>query len=243
LSRTIKLASAGGTIEVADSANVVTVSTAISNDASTPAGGLTKTGPGTLTLTRKTLCRSHGGQRRNLDLHPPDYQVAVTGGGGVTINTGGTAVFQTVNCLYQTGFPNMLLTINGGTATMGGYHEHLFDTTMTGGTINSSGTASTMATTSQLDGKISVAGTAASTITLTSGLSIKTGAGPFEVLDPAGLLTVNAKIHNTDGAPSAVVKTGPGTMTLVGTQTYTGNTTVSGARSTWELEHLAERDP
>jgi autotransporter-associated beta strand protein len=98
---------------------------------------------------------------------------------------------------------------------------------MNGGTINSSGTGKYNNDDFQLEGKISVVGTTPSTIALANGMSINTG-GSFDVLDPAGKLTVAAGIHDRDGGASPLVKDGPGVLTLTGALSYTGNTTVTG---------------
>jgi autotransporter-associated beta strand protein len=224
------IASNGGTLTLAGTGGGL-ISKAIPGT-----GALVKNGAGTWTLTGTNSYS--GGTTVNagtLDLN------GATGGigriqGAVTVNAGAT------------------LAITGGDGTGFGWNNTVTSLSVNGGTVNASGTShigfgaftgvslnqgGTIAGNWQWNGDGSLGFTCSgnSTNTISGNLVLRSDAGAnhtFNVADGTAAtdLQVNANLSDQSpevwwAAPSALVKTGTGTMVLSGTSTFDGATSVN----------------
>jgi fibronectin-binding autotransporter adhesin len=199
------------------------------------AGGLVKTGAGTLTLTN--INSYTGGTIVNAGTLSLAANAGYARVGGVlTVNSGATV--ETTGDGTGLGFYDQLTTlnVNGGTATSAGV-MHVWNLTggvnLTGGTLQSNSGVSTAsgaqlewnrtsvttlasATTSTIGGRINIRGDNGYT---TVDLTVADGAAATD-------LAVTAAITEAAGG-RGIAKHGPGTMVLSGNNSYTGATTVN----------------
>jgi fibronectin-binding autotransporter adhesin len=215
-------------IEVAASQNVV-----LSNDL-TGAGRITKSGDGTLALAKKILNTGGttvaGGQ---LDINLPFAFVNATGNvltvqSNAILSLGATDVFgRHTDDIFNP------IVINGGTVQSGGaFYNALGPITMNGGTLVATAVHAASGYSFSLKGTVTV--NSNSTI---SGPGITLGSAGVNstAFDVAGgvALTVSDGLLDGPGEawpssqPSSLVKSGTGSLVLNGTNSYTGDTTIS----------------
>ncbi len=196
-------------------------------------GGLSKIGTGTLTLT----AASTGGPM-NMTVNNGTLKLAVAGmafnnivgaNQGGTMTIGSSATLE-LNQPYNISYTQSLL-INGGTLNItanttadgANYTENVSFTgggSVTGNPMRLGDTLS--------NGLITVNGTTAATISANIDLIGASGkSATFNIVDPAGNLTVSGIIQDFAVAGLPVFKTGSGKLTLTGANTYTGGTTIS----------------
>jgi autotransporter-associated beta strand protein len=218
------------------------------------AGTFTKSGPGTLTLSSNNSSSAGkwvvaGGKLTGTAAGTGSNSVFGLRNSGrtITVNTGGVLEFQAANTFgghNATGTP--ALVINGGTVTNAGSagNNALGEVQLNNGTLTSTtGSASVIGDNGRTDtyGAWNINGTVtssgASSISTTAAsnghvMLASAGVGPwnttFNVLD--GTLAVSTGlIDGNHGAviPSGLIKTGAGTMTVGGTNTYSGPTAVN----------------
>jgi autotransporter-associated beta strand protein len=153
----------------------------------------------------------------------------------VTVGTGATLNFTAANVMGGGGStPKLKLIANGGTIrNTGNIFNMLGPVELNGGTLSSFGGGGLFPSFT-LNGEVTVGGSAVSTIS-TSGtngqIGLLTAGTTFNVADAVigSDLNVTGVLANF-GNPLNVgklIKTGPGTMTLSGINTYTGTTTIN----------------
>ncbi|MDB6076594.1 MAG: hypothetical protein JWO82_341 [Akkermansiaceae bacterium] len=172
---------------------------------------------------------------------------------GATLMLSGIAVLGNSFMLPQYGY---VVTVNGGTLSGGDVPVVAFVTNLTlnGGKVDitNGGNAGNFATNLGLVGTVIVGGTTPSTIS-TSGTGLYANASlgdlgltgtTFQVADVTGNasddLVVSSILQDVIGHPSALTKTGPGTMHLSGANTYTGDTKVNAGTLILDQPSLAD---
>ena len=170
------------------------------------ATGVLTFGAGTLTATTVNL--GMGATSSN----------AVAFGSGTINQSGGTAIISTMTIGKNTG--------TGATTTSGTYNlvgGILKATTIQAGTVAGSGAATrtinwTGGTIQNLSG---------GDLTIGTGIDIKMNGTNTFYADASRTITVNTALGFTGGITGTLVKDGAGTLTLTGTNSYTGNTNVN----------------
>ena len=199
----------GGVISNFDTGTITTNADATINSALS-AVALIKAGTGTLTRGSATAFTSLLVSAGKLVCATGGFN-ALTSNMPITISNATVSTDSTVNNANNVG----AVTLNGGTLTSAGGPA---------GQANDGGWGNWI-----LQAPTTVGGTAPSTISSTT-LVLK--GGNFTVADvtvsPATDLLISANITNdAGGTVSSISKTGPGTLELTGTNTYTGTTTVN----------------
>ena len=227
----------GGNVSLSDGHNLTVVETGNQTFAGqiTGAGGLVKSGSGTLSLTKNNNSfvggvTIDGGTLRGTNGAISSFNTVVVNSGGTlgmgaTDTWGGAAATSTIPVTINSG-GNMTsdnqfntlrdLTLNGGSVTLNGGHPA--GAFCFGGTVSVNGALTSTITTTTGSNNILRIGRQSETNTKTI----------FDVTDPAGLLTVNATLDNPFDVAAGLDKSGPGKMVLLGTNSYSGLTTVSG---------------
>ena len=156
----------------------------------------------------------------------------------VTVNNTGTLSF-TSNNIFGNGVGNANLpavTVNAGGSLTSTRYNVLGPVTLNGGLLTQSSTDTGTFQGYQLRGDVTVGGSVASNISTGNGKGTHLGANTiFTVADVTGSaaadLTISTPLLDQSGdfasAAGGFTKDGPGTMTLSGTNTYTGPTTVN----------------
>ncbi len=215
-------------------------------------GGLTKQNTGTLALTSSTssfngninitggtLQASGAANVTNPTVGPIGN--TQTAGRTITIGSGTFLTFAGNDTLGNANStPQVKIIVNGGTINnSGSFFNPMGVVDLNAGTINSVGGANASFPSFQLGGQITIGGSAASTISgngtnsqMTLGIANGNNTSTtFNVADAtsssASDLNVSAVFQNGPGGVNGLIKTGLGTMTLTGANTYTGATTVS----------------
>lgn len=186
------------------------------------AGTIVKDGTNTLTLSGTlptnlvvnagTVNASGGGFSTN----------RMVGNGQITVNTGGTLIVPSAHALGgDNGTMTESVTVAGGTLTLNA-EQYFRNLTLTGGLVNGS------AELRSLSGVVSVfqvTGTTPSTVTARVN---QVGTAPWTVADVTGSKATDLLISGVVSNTGALTKSGPGTLELSASNTYTGLTTVNG---------------
>jgi autotransporter-associated beta strand protein len=246
--RPAMLNAGGGTFEITDAAGTLTQSGALSG-----AGGLTKTGPGTLSLS--TATSSFSG---NVAVNAGILTVpAITGSGDltsalgekssmrtITVNDTATLRFTTNNVFGGAGMTEsqipMLVINQGGTLSATRFNT-IGNLTMNGGTLTQASTDPAPDYEGyQFIGTITVSGSVPSTITTTNGKANHLRGGGetiFDVSDVTGNsaadLIVSTPISDGSGdygGQGTLTKTGLGTMQINSVSAYTGPTNINAGK-------------
>ncbi|WP_247642530.1 autotransporter-associated beta strand repeat-containing protein [Brucella abortus] len=238
-SRAVSLQAGGGTFDIEDAANNFAVTQGVAG-----AGGLTKSGSGTLTLSgansytgattvsASTLVVANdntGGGTTTVDVGA-GLQIG-TGGvsgslAGDIVNNGTLVVdrsnaFDLANVISGTGS----LTKNGaGTLTLSGVNSYTGGTTVSAGILTLTGDNTGGGTTTVDAGAVLQIGTGGTSGNLAGGIANN------------GALVVNRSdalnLANAISGAGSLMKSGAGTLTLSGANSYTGATTVSAGTLT-----------
>jgi fibronectin-binding autotransporter adhesin len=232
--RLLTLNSGGGTIEVSTAGTTLTASGLITGD-----GVLTKTGNGTLVLNNAGSSFTGNIVVDGGTLTASVFSNGATGALGVDslpgrlviVNNGATLRY-TVNNIFGNGVGNPdlpAIILNGSTLTATRYNV-VGNLTLNGGTLTQASTETNANYEGwQFLGEVTVTGSAPSTISTTTGKADHLGANTtFDVADVTGSaatdLTISAPLRNQSGdfglAPGALTKTGDGTLTITGAQSY-----------------------
>ncbi|MES2658842.1 MAG: Calx-beta domain-containing protein [Verrucomicrobiota bacterium] len=156
--------------------------------------------------------------------------------GTLTVNSGAAVTYNAINSFgYVAGTSVNALNINGGTVGNAGFGNHFwnyFQLNMAGGILNL-GTGGGQVTNDSYAPTITTVASASAAQILAADagavLRLRDGShATFNIADgtPATDLLVTAGITESGGA-SGIVKTGAGTLTLSGSNSYTGWTTVT----------------
>ncbi len=237
--RAVSLQAGGGTFDIEDAANNFAVTQGVAG-----AGGLTKSGSGTLTLSGAnsytgattvsagTLVVANdntGGGTTTVDVGQ-DFQIG-TGGvsgslAGDIVNNGTLVVdrsnaFDLANVISGTGS----LTKNGaGTLTLSGVNSYTGGTTVSAGILTLTGDNTGGGTTTVDAGAVLQIGTGGTSGNLAGDIANN------------GALVVNRSdalnLANAISGAGSLMKSGAGTLTLSGANSYTGATTVSAGTLT-----------
>ena len=226
----------GGTIQVDNACTTLTLSGVLAG-----AGGLTKQGPGSLTLAANS---TYGGGATvdggTLSSTTSSAGTAL-GTGNVTVNAGGTLSGGTLDAFgYSPGSSPALITIAGGTVTTaaaGAFHVALPNIAFNGGGTLSSGPGNvgdsfgTLSLYAQGAGTatVSVINPGATTALIDAGsIGIEEAVTIFNVAagSAASQLTISSILQDVSQS-SALIKNGSGTLVLSGSNTYSGGTTLN----------------
>lgn len=207
---------------------------------------LVKTGTGTLTLSgESTFSGDTTVSQGTLRLSGAFYNFGAAAGiltvqSGATLDLQGQDIFG--NALVN---PNVRLTIeSGGLVTNGNFYNTFTNLALNGGELRAGGGGSSTWTAYQLKGTVTAGGSSASSITTTGasnsqihlGNNTAGGFTTFQVADATAssasdlvisAVLQNGRASNNSFVDTSLVKTGVGTLTLVGDNAYTGGTTVS----------------
>jgi autotransporter-associated beta strand protein len=238
----VDLRSDGGVTDVAFDVGTdasLNITAAITSSLGTSPGtvGLTKTGAGTLKLTAANTYA--GGTTVNggtLELADPTANGTIRG--ALVVNSGATVHTSTANALGWIDNQRVTsLTLNGGTLnhTAAGDQGWGVAYTLNGGTMSSNGgtSSSTAASKFAFGNNTSVTVAANTANTIAGRVDLRADGGVTAVAFNVGAdasLDITAAVTSSLGAGPGTVgltKTGTGTLTLTGLNTYTGATTVS----------------
>ena len=200
--------------------------------------GLSKTGTGMLVLTAAetyaggtgvaggTLVLAHAGATLNASS-------AVTISAGATLQLGWTAGQDDALGLPGGTFPAVAVAAGGTLTSAAGTTHNLGRLTLTGGTVLGTASPPAGAYTFTLNGPVTASGAIDATIGGSANGSAN-GSGGVGVRGPITMnvasgsrLLIPAPLGDAAGSTGAVVKIGPGTLVLSGTNTYAGGINVS----------------
>ena len=231
------------TFMVANAGDVLTVTAQLENP-DVGAGTLVKAGAGTLNLfggnsfTGGTVV--NGGTlvvdgNQQVDRLATNSLVTINGGGTFRI-LGVNALPSNANAVDMTINAGGLLDVVGGSSPQSNApsHAHIRDLALNSGSvvIDFSGSGSVYQSESfVLNGELTATGTSsisygALATTANSGVGMN-GARTFTVVNSGDVLNIAAQLEDGDSTIGGVVKAGSGTLSLAGTHSYTGTTTVN----------------
>ncbi|ATE60181.1 beta strand repeat-containing protein [Thauera sinica] len=161
----------------------------------------------------------------------------ISGAGSITVNSGATLRFDRSDTFgVHTAAPASTVTVAGGTVASNDTFNTLNNLTLSGGTLTANGGANAGYGAFALKGTVTSTGTSAFTVGTGSnnfifiGTNAAGGTTTFDVT--SGTLGIAPQLGDNRSGGGATVasnlaKTGAGTLTLSGANTYTGTTTVS----------------
>ncbi len=202
-------------------------------NASSNTSGILKTGSGTLTLTGLNTYTGGtvitGGTVQISGASADNGGYTNLGTGAVTINNGGTLLSVgnwTTGNEWNGGNVGTITVNAGGTWTMnngtaGGTVRN--GLVLNGGTVNGAGSNADWGVMYLRSTYVTAGGTATSTISVDTAMNGVT----TMTVDQGSQLDYSGTIHNKIGATGGITKSGSGTLTLSGNNTYTGTTTVN----------------
>lgn len=206
------------------------------------ASGLTKSGPGTLSLTAANTYT--GGTIVNSGIVAVAYSVndgkSTLGGSSLTINNGAVVRIDANNALGFGGAEPPTTINSGGLMTSSaGVNQHLSTLTLSGGTLSSpaaSGTAITFGT-YDLDNNLTAGGTTNTSTISAQSFALTTTGGTTFTVNPGAANGIDLDVSGTIGAPGGVsntglIKAGSGVMRLSGTNSFTAGTTINNGTLT-----------
>ena len=212
---------AGSTLVAASGKSIVLANESTADHTLNVAGAVTN--GGTLDVRARSFLNLNSGanwtQNGNMNLQSQASFASVQ----MTVNTGGTFTYVGANTIKlaaasSTGNGSAALTINGGSFTTG----KAFDNTVAGTGNGSANLNFSNGGTLKLSADI-----ASLVVTGNSPFNVATGTGGG-VIDTNGFSTTLALgITDISGQSGSLTKAGAGTLTLSGTNTYTGATTVA----------------
>jgi autotransporter-associated beta strand protein len=182
-------------------------------------GGLTKSGEGTLTLSGAANTFTGGVTVDGgvLLLNKAVDVASIAAGSVVTVNAGGTIRLGSNRGQIADGITSF--TLNGGTFDLQSHIEGVNSAiSLNNGTITGTSAGFLLA-------RGGYVGTGTNTIS--QSLSVRSAdanSGVFNIT--SGTTTVSGAIYTDSGTASGITKRGAGTLTLSGTNSYAGNTTV-----------------
>lgn len=145
----------------------------------------------------------------------------ISGAGTVTLGTHTLVIDNAANENFSGGISgNGGVTLNGGTQTFSGSNTYLRGTTINGGTLVISSDANLGDSTG---GVVLDGGTLENTAAIATSRSVDLANNIGGTLQTDASLTIAGNITDS----GALIKTGTGTLTLAGTDSYTGGTTIS----------------
>jgi fibronectin-binding autotransporter adhesin len=203
------------TLTLGNTPNFVVNSNATISGLLNGSGGLTKTGNGTLTLTRYS-------------------ELVATYSGATTVNAGTLELSAGVAWILHGG---SAVTVNSGATLQGNdsLANQLNGLTLNNGTVSATGSGNIDWGNFYLTSDVSASGTSY----LNADIALRAATVTFGVAG-GGILNVGGVLHNGfnfganlnggngGGTASTVVKSGSGTLVLSGANAYTGNTVVQG---------------
>lgn len=228
----------GGTLTV-NQTTALTYAGIIADDGT--AGSLVKDGAATLTLSGANTFSGP------ITINAGTLQIGVGATGSIAgtqaISNAGTLAFNQNSAQTVSGVisgAGALTKAGGGVLTLSGANTYTGATTLTGGVLQAGSTSAlgsnsavnlnANTTTLQLNGFSNTVGSLATSAASNTRI-VENGVAGAVTLTTGGLgtsTTFSGLIRDGTAGTLALTKTGAGTFTLVGTNTYTGGTTVSG---------------
>jgi len=218
-----KIKSSGSAISIDTNGNNVTFASILD---STNTGGFSKLGSGTLSMTSgaSTFTGPVTISQGAVSVTTSANGGALSSASSLTVATGATLLMTTTGGGKNALPTNAPWTINGSLTISAASTGQDFGNTMTlnSGTVSGSG-GSNFGWLNWYGGTLAATGTSA----LSSASAIGFGSATVNTPNAGDLLTISAPIGASSAKSGSLTKTGAGTLTLSGSNSYTGATTIS----------------